>query len=345
MFAVRLANTKSITISVGWSGANSPNTSGPSVSIDTNFTCGDEGCLFDIEADAGEHNDLVKQQPAVAAQLRRRMTELDATWFNPDRGAPDPGYAAQIVKNGGYLGPWLPAGDGDGFESEPAELHVGRRAGRAATLEADGSQSRPFATIAAAVAAVRQLPQATRCRAGGVRVTVAGGWYAEGLHLTQADSGCGHRAPVIYRAAPDDPKPVVVHGGAVIPASSLHKGPVLANGLTVWTADLRELGLASLAASSGRFNTGWVCANGRRTELFVGGRAMTLARHPNRADVDGTWQYLRQGRTVSPTSFLAGTDDTAGGSPVPASAEWLNASAMRDAWAHGYWSCECSSFV
>ena len=109
---------------MGWSGPNSPNSSGCSVQVDTNFSCGGwpvtmsevatrgsgssgGGCLFELHSDPGEHRDVAAAHPGVVAHMRRRLAELNQGWFNPDRGQPDPQYASQIVKNGGYLGPWL----------------------------------------------------------------------------------------------------------------------------------------------------------------------------------------------------------------------------------------------
>ena len=72
---------------------------------------------------------------------------------------------------------------------------------------------------------------------------------------------------------------------------------------------------------------------------------MTLARHPNKAP-DGMWRYLRQGGTLNATAFTAaGTDDSAGGVAVPASAAWLRMNQTAGAgqvWAHGFWSFDWS---
>lgn len=198
-------------------------------------------------------------------------------------------------------------------------------------------------TIAAAVAAVKALPHEQRC---GAVVTIAGGVYAgpqNALRLTEADSGCVGN-PVIYRAAPDDSEPVVLTGGLPLPPSSFKRsGPVTPGGLAIWEVDLAALGVTKLGASSGNFHTGWSCANGNRTELYFGGKAMTLARHPNRETGTGTWQYLRQGATLDAsagklaTSFVAGTDDTNGDTPIAADAPWLKG--LGDsAWVHGFFS-------
>jgi hypothetical protein len=123
-----------------------------------------------------------------------------------------------------------------------------------------------------------------RCGGAGTVVTIAGGVYAgDGnmLRLSDADSGCPS-APVVYRAAPADPVPVRLHAGAQVPPSAFSSGGSAPGGGEVWRADLKPLGLAELARTTDRFNTGWVCANGNRTEVFMDGIALTLARHPNK---------------------------------------------------------------
>jgi hypothetical protein len=204
---------------------------------------------------------------------------------------------------------------------------------------ADGSVERPFVSLNDAVDAVRALPQAQRCAAGGVIVSIAGGVYGgirNQLSLSAEDSGCGQGAPVVYRSVPTDATPVVLHGGAAVPPSAFkeepHKTP---GGLTIWSADLKSLGLGALAATSANFKTGWTCANGNRTEFFFGGKAMTLARHPNKEAGSEIWQYLRQGATLSSSEFDSGTDDTADGAKIPASmsAQWAHE--VDDLWVHG----------
>ena len=135
----------------------------------------------------------------------------------------------------------------ESIKARPLELFVGGAAdvvGRTPhDADADvGTAARPFVSVGGAVAAIRALPQAERCSPGGVTVTVAGGSYGGAqnrLHLTAADSGCGHDAPAIFRAAPGDSEPVVLHGGVEIPESVFKKEAAKApGGKTVWSADL-----------------------------------------------------------------------------------------------------------
>lgn len=194
-----------------------------------------------------------------------------------------------------------------------------------------------FRDVASAVAAVRALPKEQRC---GATVTIAGGVYtgeANAFRLTAEDSGCAGD-PVVYRADPNDPEPVVLSGGAQIPPGAFKPSGKTPGGLPIWEADLGLLGLSDLASTSAQFHTGWICANGNRTEFFFGGNAMVLARHPN-LGTQGTWQYLRQGASLSAMSFVAGTDDTAGDANISAGAAWLKGlGSDGSAWVHGFFS-------
>ena len=199
-----------------------------------------------------------------------------------------------------------------------------------------GSLHRPFSTVAEAVATIRALPQRTRCAAPGVRVTIKGGAYGgieNMLRLDAGDSGCAPDAPVMYRADPSDPVPVQLHGGVELPPHAFRWAGTV-GGHAVYRADLQNVGLGSLGASSSQFRRGWTCANGLRTELFFAGSPMHLARHPN-LGASGVWQWLRQGATVSQTSFELGTDDSNGGAAVRIDPRWTS---ERTLWAHGFWS-------
>ena len=59
--------------------------------------------------DPSERHNLAAAQPAVYARLLRRLAELNATVFSPDRGEADGAACDQAVgPNGGYWGPFLP---------------------------------------------------------------------------------------------------------------------------------------------------------------------------------------------------------------------------------------------
>eukprot|EP01052_Picozoa_sp_SAG31_P007781 SAG31_NODE_377_length_16533_cov_99.867957_4_plen_553_part_00 len=204
-------------------------------------------------------------------------------------------------------------------------------AAAAAAAEDGDHGGATFGSIGEAVAAIRALPATQRAK--GVVVTIAGGDYAGKnnlLSLGPEVSGMPD-TPIVFEADAGDPSPVRLHGGVDIPPQAFKRAGNAPNGLAIWRADLKGLGLTRLVSS---FNTGWTCANGNRTELFFGGQPMTLARHPNK-DASGVWQYFRVG-TVGSDGFGAGTDDTASGKPVPSDPVWANES--KSLWVHGFWS-------
>lgn len=70
------------------------------------------GCLFEIGGDPSETMDLAATNPGKVDGMRKRMTEIQKTVYNPERknaastGRQD--MCDQAKKNGMYLGPWLP---------------------------------------------------------------------------------------------------------------------------------------------------------------------------------------------------------------------------------------------
>lgn len=172
----------------------------------------------------------------------------------------------------------------------------------------------------------------------GVQVTIKGGDYSgddNALLLDARDSGTVD-APIVFQANPDDATPVRLHGGAVVPSNAWVRNGSTAGGLAVYKAELAPLGLAGLARWSGSFQTGWTCANGNRTELFMNGEAMTLARYPNKDGVTGTWRYLRAGAAINGSVFHAGTDES--GRPVSPTAPLVGDT--TDMWMQGFWNWE-----
>ena len=85
------------------------------------------------------------------------------------------------------------------------------------------------------------------------------------------------------------------HPPLQIPPSAWVRDGATPSGRAVWRAALAPLGLEWLAKWSASFGTGWVCANGNRTELYLGGEPMILARHPNVVGFESghgaTWRY------------------------------------------------------
>lgn len=81
--------------------------------------CGDGGCLFNVEVDPTEHNDLA-QDPAYANQLFKMQMKLywkNMQNFNPNRGEPALQACDQGADLGGFYGPFVDAEDFyEGFE-------------------------------------------------------------------------------------------------------------------------------------------------------------------------------------------------------------------------------------
>ena len=61
-------------------------------------TCPGGACLFDIFEDPTEHHPIndPKREPIVA-KMRARLAELEATYFNPDRGSSADGLAVRMA--------------------------------------------------------------------------------------------------------------------------------------------------------------------------------------------------------------------------------------------------------
>ena len=102
--------------STGWAcfpGPQYPNATDPS--CHSGGGCDKElgGCLFELRSDPTEHVDLAASasHAEVLRGLVGRLGELQASLFNPDRGAKDP-RACDVARSryGGFYGPWLPDG-------------------------------------------------------------------------------------------------------------------------------------------------------------------------------------------------------------------------------------------
>jgi len=95
----------------GWTGPQFPNTSSkwdPNKSV---MSCGNSsatGCLFRVETDPGEHENLAAALPQRWAAMMARLLAINATFFAPDRGKKDPAAcAAALGRWGGFWGPWI----------------------------------------------------------------------------------------------------------------------------------------------------------------------------------------------------------------------------------------------
>jgi hypothetical protein len=160
-----------------------------------------------------------------------------------------------------------------------------------------GTKELPFATLEHARDEVRQLNQSHHYPAGGVTVWLRGGVYLRdhSFDLGPQDSGQAG-APVIYAAYPGETVRLV--GGKIIPATAFH--PVTDRAFLdriinhaarrhLLQVDLKSLGLADY----GELHAMHAVDFGSSThylpapmELSIDGKAMTLARWPNRNDAD-----------------------------------------------------------
>ena len=68
-----------------WQGPVYPNAS--TSWTNTPVECGAGGCLFNVFADPGEHEDLASREPGVLAEMQARLAELRRGVFSPLRGA------------------------------------------------------------------------------------------------------------------------------------------------------------------------------------------------------------------------------------------------------------------
>ena len=103
-----------------FTGPHYPNASTPwclnnSVKVPS-FACSTvskRGCLFNVTADPGEHNDLYDTNPQLFHSILLRLLNVSRAGFTPDRGKVDHRACKQCKKNAdpatgyGFFGPWL----------------------------------------------------------------------------------------------------------------------------------------------------------------------------------------------------------------------------------------------
>lgn len=161
-------------------------------------------------------------------------------------------------------------------------LHVSKSGDDSGT----GTEGKPFASLERARDAIRALKGAVPV--GGVRVVIHGGEYqvSRTFSLSEVDSG-NLNAPVVYAAAKGEK--VTFRGGIRLADWKLLQGgnfyPLLTQSVIgkVWYVDLRELGLTNLIPLKlGGFASGNGFITHPAYELFFNGKAMQLARGPNK---------------------------------------------------------------
>jgi arylsulfatase I/J len=94
-----------------WFGHFSPNASFPTqgkAGMAKGQCSSAQPCLFDLEADPTEHNDVAPSNPAVAANLTAWVKELESEYHTPLKDPPMDivGYCDSIKKLGGWSAPW-----------------------------------------------------------------------------------------------------------------------------------------------------------------------------------------------------------------------------------------------
>ncbi len=202
-----------------------------------------------------------------------------------------------------------------------------------------GKADAPFATLARARDAIRELKQNTGLPDGGVTIWVRGGRYemAETFALGEQDSGAAGK-PVIYRAA--EGAEVRLLGGRTLPADQFglstdnaarNRIPEAARG-GVRVSDLKALGIDKLGKVPDAFTQPPLVS-----ELFLDDERMTLARWPNddwttiESVVDGGVPKGKRYSAVRPGTFVYKGDRPK---------RWASA---PDVWLHGYWCFDWKS--
>ncbi|MHC1768414.1 MAG: right-handed parallel beta-helix repeat-containing protein [Verrucomicrobiia bacterium] len=223
---------------------------------------------------------------AQTATARQDAPGAEAAWRRiiQDRSLPDwqRTIAQRRFDEAERAGKGLPARDPEAYRTRLPELpkpgvvfHVGSDGDDSG----DGSQAKPFASLAKARDAVRAIKRANAgsLPKGGAQIAIRAGVFQldEPLTLTAEDSGTPE-APVVFQAQPAGA--VVLEGGRTVrgwrPVSDSGVLSKLDPGIRarVLEASLKENKIAD-----------WGDATDlkRRPELFVDGRPQTLARWPN----------------------------------------------------------------
>lgn len=95
----------------GWTGPVFPNTTSHWDPDESKETCGNTaatGCLFDVRADPGEHENLAGSKQDVWRTMMQRLLEINATFFAPDRGHKDPAACQMALSRySGFWGPFV----------------------------------------------------------------------------------------------------------------------------------------------------------------------------------------------------------------------------------------------
>jgi hypothetical protein len=201
-----------------------------------------------------------------------------------------------------------------------------------------GTKKRPFASLERARDAIRGLKHSGGLPPGGVQVWLRGGQYPvrQAFKLSVEDSGTG-QSPIAYRAVAGETP--VFRGGIrvagfqpVSDAKILARLPQESRG-KVLCADLKQLGVKTLKPLElGGFSSGRGFKTHPAVELFFDGKAMPLARWPNRGFVRVGDIVVHDKKPVWGSIVGSNTGRLRYEGDRPA--RWLQ---EKDAWLYGYW--------
>lgn len=91
----------------GWGGPRYPNISSAGHEVGLiNLPC-TPACLFDVESDRTEHNDVASENPDIVSRLEARLNVLKQTILLKNRTRDKQCKVAAREKYGGFIGPWL----------------------------------------------------------------------------------------------------------------------------------------------------------------------------------------------------------------------------------------------
>lgn len=95
-------------IEASWGGPQYPNASTASDPISNhNLKCPDAGCLFDVETDPSERNEVSAQHPDVVTQMSAELKRQEATIWSASHKNGAACTTAALGQYGGFYGPWL----------------------------------------------------------------------------------------------------------------------------------------------------------------------------------------------------------------------------------------------
>ncbi|MHC4105201.1 MAG: right-handed parallel beta-helix repeat-containing protein, partial [Planctomycetota bacterium] len=199
---------------------------------------------------------------------------------------------------------------------------------------ATGSRDRPFATLAKARDAIRELKEEGDLPDGGITVHIRGGVYplTKSFDLSDRDSGT-ESSPIVYRAYRNEKVRLI--GGKQINGFNLITDPAILKRIDqryrdkILQTDLRKQGITDFGKVSPQKFGGPAHSNG--LELFFQDKPMTLARWPNEGFVKITG--LDEPGTVN----VRGTRGSKTGKFMyegDRPKRWVE---ENDVWVHGYW--------